>query len=216
MAKPLSPEGQRLKDLIDFDKRIYFLALVLLLFLIRYLTNTFILEAIPNHEELEAKGDFMFFHLFSFANYLWTPFSLLWKFTLIAFLFWWGGFMLGFKVSFKELWQFALVAEIIFVFPELIRLLVFINPDSGASYLDIQEYRPLSLLQLLGPETIERQYRYALASINVFELIYGIAWVYGFHMISRRSLGESAMVTLISYYLPMAVWLTWYVTVYRG
>ncbi|WP_075350731.1 sulfate ABC transporter permease [Algoriphagus marinus] len=216
MAKPLSSEGQRLKELIDFDKRLYFLILVLLLLVIRYLTNTFILEAIPNYQELEAKGDFMFFHIFSFANYLWTPFGLLWKFTVIAFLFWVGGFMVGFKVPYKELWQFALVAEFVFVFPELIRLLVYLAPDSGVSYLEIQEYRPLSLLQLLGPENIDKQYRYALASINIFEVIYGIVWVYGFHMISRRSIGESALVTLVSYFFPLAIWLTWYVMVYRG
>jgi hypothetical protein len=216
MAKPLSPEGQRLKELIDFDKRLYFLVLVLLLLVIRYLTNTFILEAIPNYQELEAKGDFMFFHIFSFANYLWTPFGLLWKFTVIAFLFWVGGFMVGFKVPYKELWQFALVAEFVFVFPELIRLLVYLAPDSGVSYLEIQEYRPLSLLQLLGPENIDKQYRYALASINIFEVIYGIVWMYGFHMISRRSMGESALVTLVSYFFPLVIWLTWYVMVYRG
>jgi len=216
MARPLSPEAQRLKELIDFDKRLYFLVLVLLLLIIRYLTNTFILEAIPNYQELEAKGDFMFFHIFSFANYLWTPFGLLWKFTVIAFLFWVGGFMVGFKVPYKELWQFALVAEFVFVFPELIRLLVYLAPDSGVSYLEIQEYRPLSLLQLLGPENIDKQYRYALASINIFEVIYGIVWMYGFHMISRRSMGESALVTLVSYFFPLAIWLTWYVMVYRG
>ena len=216
MAKPLSPEGQRLKELIDFDKRLYFLVLVLLLLVIRYLTNTFILEAIPNYQELEAKGDFMFFHIFSFANYLWTPFGLLWKFTVIAFLFWVGGFMVGFKVPYKELWQFALVAELVFVFPELIRLLVYLAPDSGVSYLEIQEYRPLSLLQLLGPENIDKQYRYALASINIFEVIYGIVWMYGFHMISRRSMGESALVTLVSYFFPLVIWLIWYVMVYRG
>jgi hypothetical protein len=216
MAIPLSPEGQRLKELIDFDKRLYFLALVLLLLVIRYLTNTFILEAIPNYQELEAKGDFMFFHIFSFANYLWTPFGLLWKFTVIAFLFWVGGFIVGFKVPYKELWQFALIAEFVFVLPELIRLLVYLAPDSGVSYLEIQEYRPLSLLQLLGPENIDKQYRYALASINIFEVIYGIVWMYGFHMISRRSMGESALVTLVSYFFPLAIWLTWYVMVYRG
>jgi hypothetical protein len=183
---------------------------------IRYLTNTFILEAIPNYQELEAKGDFMFFHIFSFANYLWTPFGLLWKFTVIAFLFWVGGFIVGFKVPYKELWQFALIAEFVFVLPELIRLLVYLAPDSGVSYLEIQEYRPLSLLQLLGPENIDKQYQYALASINIFEVIYGIVWMYGFHMISRRSMGESALVTLVSYFFPLAIWLTWYVMVYRG
>ncbi|MHA7128274.1 sulfate ABC transporter permease [Algoriphagus namhaensis] len=215
MALPLSPEGQRLKDLIDFDKRIYFVVLVLLFLLIRYFTDVLIIEAIPDSERLQAEGSFTFFYIFNTLNYLWTPFALLWKFTVISFLFWFGGFMLGYKVSYRELWQFALVAEVIFIFPELIRLLVYLDPSSGVNYQEIEEYRPLSLLSLLGAENVSAQYRYALASINVFELIYGILWMYGFHMISRRSLGASAVVVLVSYFIPLAIWLTWYVMVYR-
>ena len=216
MAKPLSPTGQRLNDLIDFDKRIYFIFLVLLFLIIRYLTNSYILETIPDFQNLEKKGDFMIFHLFNLANYLWTPFALLWKFTVISFLFWLGAFMLGYKVPYRELWQFALVSEIIFILPELIRLLVFLAPDSGATFIEIDEYRAFSILQLLGPENIPNQFHYALATLNIFEIFYGIFWVYGFHMISRRSIKESSLVTIVSYYLPLALWLIWYVMVYRG
>src|SRR5690606_14676448 len=151
MAKTLTPEGQRLKELIDFDKRVYFLVLVFLFLLIRYLTNTLILEAIPDYDNLEARGDFMIFHIFNALNYLWTPFALLWKFTVISFLFWLGAFLIGYKVPYKELWQFALIAEVVFVFPELVRLLVYIAPETGVTYMEIDEYRALSLLSLLGP-----------------------------------------------------------------
>ena len=216
MTKTLTPEAQRLKDLIDFDKRIYFFVLVFLFLLIRYLTNSLIIEAIPDSQNLEARGDFMIFHIFNALNYLWTPFALLWKFTVIAFLFWLGAFMIGYKVPYKELWQFALIAELVFVFPELIRLLVFIAPDSSVTYMEIDEYRPLSLLALIGAPNVPDQYRYALATINVFEIIYGIVWMYGFHMISRRPLAQSAIVVAISYFLPLTIWLTWYIMVYRN
>jgi hypothetical protein len=216
MAKTLTPEGQRLKDLIDFDKRVYFLVLVFLFLLIRYLTNTLILEAIPDYTNLEARGDFMIFHIFNALNYLWTPFALLWKFTVISFLFWLGAFLVGYKVPFKELWQFALIAEVVFIFPELIRLLVYISPQSSITYLEIDEYRALSLLSMIGSDNVSGQYHYALATLNIFEIIYGIVWVYGFHMISRRSFGECTLVVFISYYLPLAIWLTWYIMVYRG
>jgi len=215
MAKTLSPEAQRLKNLIDFDKRLYFFMLVFLFLLIRYLTNMLIIEAIPDSENLQKNGDFMIFHIFNALNYLWTPFALLWKFTVISFLFWLGAFMLGYKVPYKELWQFALVAELIFIFPELIRLLVYLSPDSGVTYLEIDAYRPLSILSLVGPENVAPQYHYVFATLNIFEIFYGVIWGYGFHMISRRPLLESSVVVLVSYYLPLAIWLTWYVMVYR-
>lgn len=216
MAKPLTPEAQRLKDIIDFDKRTYFFILVIIFLTIRYLTNTLILEAIPDYDSLESRGDFMIFHIFNALNYIWTPFALLWKFTVISFLFWVGAFFLGFKVPYKELWKFALVAEVVFIFPELIRLLVYIDPSSGVTFQEIDEFRALSLLSLLGPENIADQFHYALATINVFEIFYGILWLYGFHMISNRSFRESSIVVLVSYYFPLGIWLSFYIMVYKG
>lgn len=215
MALPLSSDAQRLKEIIDFDKRVYFFILLFLFLLIRYFTDVLIIDAIPDSERLKAEGSFTFFYIFNALNYIWTPIALLWKFTVIAFLFWFGAFMLGYKVSYRELWQFALVAEVVFIFPELIRLLLYIDPSAGVTYQEIEEFRALSLLSLLGAENVSQQYRYALATINVFEILYGILWIYGFHMISRRSLGASAIVVIVSYFIPLAIWLAWYVMAYR-
>lgn len=215
MAKPASPLAQRLTELIDFDKRLFYLFLVLTFLVIRYLTNTLILESIPDYENLEKQGGLMFFHIFNTLNYLWTPFSLLWKFTVIAFLFWSIGLMVGYKANFKELWKFALVAEVIFIFPELLRLLVYMNPSGSVTYLDIQNFEPLSALWLVGPENVEEKYLYPLSVLNIFELIYGIVWVMGFHSISRRSLEESTLVVLIAYFLPLLIWLGFYIGAYR-
>ena len=183
--------------------------------MIRYFTNVLIEESILDYENVKAEGGLTFFYIFNALNYIWTPFSLLWKFTVISFLFWFGSFMLGYKVSYRELWQFALVAEFVFIFPELIRLLVYIDPSAGTTYREIEEYRPLSLLSLIGAENVEPQYRYALATINVFELLYAILWIYGFHMISRRSLLNSTTVVIVSYVIPLVIWLIWYVLAYR-
>ena len=123
--------------------------------------------------------------------------------------------MIGFKVPYKELWQFALGAEVVFLFPELIRLLVFLDPSSSVTYQQIDEYRAFSVLSLLGPENVADKYHYALGTLNIFEIFYGILWLYGFHMISRRSLGESSIVVFVSYYIPLAIWLTFYIMVYK-
>ncbi len=215
MAKPASPLAQRLTELIDFDKRLYFLILVIIFLVIRYLTNTLILESIPDYENVDQQGGLMFFHIFNLLNYVWTPFALLWKFTVIAFLFWSIGLMIGYKANFKELWKFALVAEVIFIFPELLRLLVYMNPSGNVTYLDIQNFEPLSALWLVGPGNVEDKYLYPLSVLNIFELIYGAVWVLGYHTISRRSLEESTLVVLIAYFLPLLIWLGFYIGAYR-
>ncbi|TDQ19327.1 hypothetical protein DFQ04_1148 [Algoriphagus boseongensis] len=215
MAKFASPQAQRLSELIDFDKRIFFFVLVLIFLLIRYFTDILILESIPEFERLDAQGDLMFFHIFNTLNYLWTPFALLWKFTVIAFLFWSIGLMVGYKADFKELWKFALVAEVVFIFPELLRLLVYMNPSGNVTYLEIQNFEPLSALWIVGPDSVDEKYHYPLSVLNIFEIIYGIVWVYGFHMISRRSFQESTIVVLIAYFLPLFIWLAFFIGAYR-
>ncbi len=215
MAKPASPIAQRLEELIDFDKRLYFLLLVLIFLVIRYLTNLLILESIPDFESLEKQGGLMFFHIFNTLNYLWTPFALLWKFTVIGFLFWSIGLMVGYKANFKELWKFALVAEVVFIFPELLRLLVYMNPSGNVSYFEIQNFEPLSALWIVGPSNVAEKYHYPLSVLNIFELIYGVLWVLGFHTISRRSLEESTLVVCIAYFFPLLLWLGFYIGAYR-
>lgn len=215
MAPSPSPLSKRIQELLDFDKRLYFFLLVLLFILVRFLTNTLIVEAIPDSQNLKNSGAFTFFYIFNTLEYIWTPFALLWKFTVVSFLIWLGAFALGYKVSYKELWKFALVAEIIFLIPELLRFLIFLNPDSSVTYLEIQENRPFSLLSLLGYEQVEERFHYPFGSINLFELLYGAVWVLGFHTISRRSIQESIWVILLSYFLPLIIWITWYAMVYR-
>uniref|UniRef100_UPI0040485391 sulfate ABC transporter permease n=1 Tax=Algoriphagus sp. TaxID=1872435 RepID=UPI0040485391 len=215
MATAATPLSQKISEALDFDKRLFFILLIGIFLIIRYLTNALILETIPDSERLDAQGDLLFFHIFNTLNYIWTPFALLWKFTVIAFLFWSIGLTIGYKVKFKVLWQFALVAEFIFVFPELLRLLWYMNPTGSVSYLEIQNFEPLSALWLIGPENLEEKFHYPLSVINVFELLYGIAWVLGFHTLSRRSVQESIPVVLLSYFLPLLLWLAFYAASFR-
>jgi len=215
MATAATPLSQKISEALDFDKRLFFILLIGIFLIIRYLTNALILETIPDSERLDAQGDLLFFHIFNTLNYIWTPFALLWKFTVIAFLFWSIGLTIGYKVKFRVLWQFALVAEFIFIFPELLRLLWYMNPTGSVSYLEIQNFEPLSALWLIGPENLEEKFHYPLSVINVFELLYGIAWVLGFHTLSRRSVQESIPVVLLSYFLPLLLWLAFYAASFR-
>ncbi|WP_373520203.1 sulfate ABC transporter permease [Aquiflexum sp.] len=216
MAIPQSSISQRIQDTIDFDKRLFFLILVVLFLLIRYVTNDLILQSVPGYDELEADGTFTIFHIFNALNYLWTPFALLWKFTVTAFVIWTGAFAFGYKTSFTKLWQFILVAEVIFVFPELIKLLYFIQPSDSVTYLEVKNFYPLSFYNLVDLGTISPKYIYPLQAINLFELLYIFVLVMGFHSISRRSISESTIVILFSYVICFFLWLGFYLMVYKS
>jgi len=206
---------QRMESILDFDKRLFFLILVLFFILIRYITNDLIMQSIPGYEKLESDGSFTLFHIFNTLNYIWTPFALLWKFTLTAFIIWTGSFAFGYKVPFVKLWQFALVAEIIFVLPELFKMIYFMQPSDSVTYNEIRDFYPLSLFSLIDPEQIAPKYHYPLRAINLFELVYIFLLVLGFHSISKRSLSESWTVILFSYVLFFLIWLVFYILVYK-
>lgn len=215
MTIPQSSISQRIHDAIDFDKRLFFLILVILFLMIRYVTNDLILQSIPGYEQLDNEGSFTIFHIFNALNYLWTPFALLWKFTVTAFVVWMGGFAFGYKTSFVKLWQFVLVAEVIFIFPELIKLFYFIQPSDAVTHIEVKNFYPLSLYNLVDQETISSKYIYPLQTINLFEIIYIYLLILGFHTISRRNVSESTIVILFSYVFCLLLWLVFYIMVYK-
>lgn len=214
MGSPSTNLSQRIEEAINFDKRLFFMLLVILFVVIRYLTNDLILQSIPGYRELENEGSFTYFHLFNTLDYLWTPFSLLWKFTLTAFTIWVGGFMGGYKLSFKELWKLAMVAETVFIFPELIRLLWFLL-EAPENFLEIQNFRPLSLFSFVNPALVEPRHHYPLGALNLFEVAYWFLLALGVHTISKTSLSTSLSIVLCSYTLCFLLWLGFYMIVYK-
>ncbi|EKB49685.1 hypothetical protein [Cecembia lonarensis] len=207
--------SQRIESLLDFDKRVFFLILVIFFLVVRFLTNDIILRSIPGYSELEGEGSFTIFHIFNTLNYLWTPFSLLWKFTLTAFIIWTGSFAFGYKVPFMKLWHLALFGELIFLLPEIIKLIYFIQPQEGISFQEIRDFYPLSLYSLFNSVEIPKQYHYPLRSLNIFELIYIGFLTLGFHSISRQKIPTSFLVILGSYVSFFLLWLLFYILVYK-
>ena len=205
---------QRIEDLINFDKRMFFVLLVLIFLIIRYLTDLLILQAIPGYRSLDQDGVFTYFYIFNTLNYLWTPFGLIWKFTLISFTLWIGTFMAGVKLSYKTLWQFAMIAEIIFIFPELIRLLWFLTVEAE-SFLVIKNFHPLSLFSLVNPDQVAQKFHYPLAALNLFEVAYWFLLGLGVHLVGRRNYISSLLIVLSSYTLCFFLWLGFYMIVYK-
>jgi hypothetical protein len=210
-----SPISQRIEGYFDFDKRLFFFLIVLIYIAVRFITNDIILQAIPGYEQLEEDGTFMIFHIFNALNYLWTPFALIWKFTLTAFVLWIGGFAFGYRASFKKLWQYIMVIEVIFVVPEIMKMLYFMTLPDSVTYQEIRNFYPFSLLSIIGTDEVAKQYIYPLQAINLFEFIYIVLLIFIFHTVSKRGLGQSALVVLLSYLPIFLGWLAFYIAVFR-
>ncbi len=123
--------------------------------------------------------------------------------------------MFGYKVEYANCWSVALVAEFIFVLPELIKIAWFIVVNSDPSYYEVQQFYPLSLLNFFDPETLDKRYIYPLKGLNVFEIIYWVLLIYGTHYYARKKISIASLIVVCSYVLLFFGWLVFYAIVYN-
>ena len=123
--------------------------------------------------------------------------------------------MAGVKLSFRGIWKFVMIAEIIFILPELIRLLWFLVLEQPESFRAIENFHPFSLLSLMDADKLSPKYHYPFGAINLFEVAYWFVLALGIHTLCRRSYTTSLGIVLGSYTLGFFLWLGFYMAVYK-
>lgn len=197
------------------DKRLRFVLLCLISFILLFAKKAFIESETAVFEFLQDQPEGSFFQIMNTLQYLTIPIIYLWKLTVIAFVIWVGCFMFGYKVDYGNCWSVALVAEFIFIIPELIKIAWFIIVNSDPSYYEVQMFYPLSLLNFFDPEILDRRYIYPLKALNLFEVIYWALLVNGIHYYARKKITIAILIVACSYILLFLGWLGFYAIVYN-
>jgi len=200
---------------LEADGKLLFLFLCLLTFLLLLAKKNFVENEIAAFEILDQEGKMGIFHFINGLQYLAIPVVYLWKFLLITFILWISCFFFGLKTQFMDLWKVVMVSELIFFFPELLKILYFIiiNPDPDLS--EVRAYYPISLIQLFNVENIPKKWHYPLKAINLFEFLYWGLLVLGIERIVKRKHHSAWTIVLSSYGLFFVGWLGYYVIVYK-
>jgi len=203
------------REFFDIDKRVYFLFLCLITFLLLLIKKNFIENETAAFEVLESKGQMGIFQVINTLQYITIPLFYLWKFTIIAFLLWMGSFAMGYKITFIKCWQVAMIAETVFILPELIKIAHFtLGPDDPNLY-DIKAYFPLSLMNLYNYQDVASKYHYPLKALNLFEILYWGLLIYGLHLAAKKKFWVAFASVSVSYILIFMVWLWFYANVYK-
>lgn len=210
-----SPILQRIEGQLDFNRKLFFLILTVFYVAIRYITNDLILQSIPGYETLEDEGTFMYFHIFNTLNYLWTPFSLLWKFLLTSFVLWMASFAWGYKIQFSKIWGMVMLGEIIFIIPETLKMFILLVYPEQWTLEELRDFYPLSLLSVVGIEGTRRALIYPLQALNIFELSYIGYLILGITTILKRGWKASVWIVATGYVLLFLAWLGFYILAYR-
>jgi len=208
-----------LKGIFDefqaIDKRIFFIFLCLITFLLLFIKKSFIESQIAAFEILEQRGQMGFYHLLNALQYFSIPIIYLYKFTVIAFILWIGCFMFGYKVFYSKLWQLAMLVEFIFFGAEILKIGWFLFIETDPDIWDIRAFYPLSLMNLFDFRQVADAWHYPLKALNLFELFYWIILVYGIQYLSRKRFDISLYIVLTSYVLWFLLWLIFFVLIYK-
>jgi len=205
----------RVRDFFEIDKRLYFIFLCLITFLVLAIKKSFIENETAAFVVLESRGQMGIFQLINALQYLSIPIIYLWKFTLIGFLLWLGTFAFGYKISFARCWQIAMIAETIFILPEILKIGHFLFSGADPDLWDIRAYYPLSLMSLANYQELEPQLHYPLKAMNVFEVVYWVILMYGVHLAVKKRSDFAILIVIASYILFFFLWLWFYVGVYK-
>ncbi len=204
-----------LQDWYSTNGAAFFIVLCLLYFATFMVKKLFILEGIAAFEILEDRGEMWVMNLFFGLQNFGIPFFLAWKFTVISFMLWVGCFLFGYRVTYAELWKMVMIMELVFILPELLKVVWFTVGQSDPNYHDYVAYYPLSLINFFNYEKIDVSWHYPLKSLNLFEIIYWGLLIMGIYSLSNKKIKYSALIVGTSYVLIFLLWLIYYVIVYK-
>lgn len=215
MFKNEYPFVSIVKDLLEIKRIPFFLIICLLTFLVLFIKKTFIEYEITAFQILDERGELGMFKLISSLQYLTIPLIYLIKFTFIAFFLWVGCFGFGYKVTYSNCWHIVLVAEIIFIFPEIIKVIWFMVFETDPNFGEVRAFYPFSLMNFFNFETVESKWHYPLKSLNLFEIIYWFLLVAGIYVKSYKIYRQSVIIGLFGYLFPFIFWLGYYTLIYK-
>lgn len=203
------------KSLFSADKKLTFLLLCVSTFLLLYVKVAFLENETAAFEFLADRPEGGLLQLIAALKFVSVPLIYLWKFTVIGFVIWVGCFLFGYRVTFSQCWGIAIVAEYVFLIPEILKIgwFLFFVPDP--TYNDIRGFYPLSLMNLFDYYEMDKRYAYPLRALNLFEPIYWLALVNGVHFFARKEKSVAWFIVLGSYVLLFFLWLWFYIAVYK-
>ena len=198
----------------SFNGMALFLVICLVYMALHLVKRIFIIDSIAAFEVLNERGDVWVFDLIYNIQYLSVPLFLAWKWAWTTLSLWIGCFMFGYRLHFNQLWRLVMLAEVVFFFPEILKVIWFSLFDTDPNYYDYLAFYPFSIINLLDYTQIDPRWLYPLKSLGLFELVYWPVLILGIYFLSGKKLILSTYIVLSTYVLLYFVWLGFYLLVY--
>jgi hypothetical protein len=140
-------------------------------------------------------------------TYILLPIILLLKIAVIAKIIDVGAFFIDKKVSYSKLFSAVLKAEFIFLVAPVLKLgwFYFFKTDFGL--VDLQNFYPLSLINITGYENLKSWFIYPLQALNLIEMAYWFLLAYQIKKLLEIDFGKSFGIVMSSYGVVLLIWI---------
>jgi hypothetical protein len=201
------------EDLKHSNQGYFFTLLCLTWFLITFVTSNVLLndELYFNqfgeqmtYEQIRLLLDFQY--KYQWISYLMLPVIYLFKLLLLTIVLLTGTIFWNINVSFKKLFQIALIAEFLFIIPSLVKLFWFLFFETNFDLVDLQTFYPLSILNLIDIESIPQWSIYPVQLLNVFEVVYWCILAFGISLVAKERWPKMLGLVASSYGVGLFVW----------
>lgn len=134
------------------------------------------------------------------------PGFILLKIFFVSVCFEIGSFFLNLKLNYKDIFRISVFAESVFVMATFLRIFWFFFFPDNLTLEYIQNFYPLSLLNLVESENIPLYFIYPLQLINVFELLYWLVLTYLIKIYTNKSFDKSFGFVAKTYGIGLLTW----------
>jgi hypothetical protein len=189
-------------------------ALVVSSFLITYAFSHFLLTRDIYYASFQSQLDNsridMLFDMqakYNWIGFLFIPIWLLIKNSLVALCLQTGLLLNNVKLNLGKTFKIALTAEFVFLLPQMIKLCWFLLAKTDYTLTEVQQFYPLSALNLFKFENLSILLIYPFQTFNIFEILYWILLAGGIKQTLNTDINLGIRVVFCGYIPALVLWI---------
>lgn len=165
-----------------------------------FLSNFLTTDQVNNYFEFQNQWHWL--------TYLYVPLIILIKTLIIATVLFIGTFLLSREAKYSSIWNIVLKAEFIFSLVPIFKVFWFLFFQTKYDLNDVQNFYPLSALNITGYKNLEIWFIYPFQVLNLFELFYIIYLGFQIGKLTNTNADYGLKIVALSYIPSLLLWVT--------
>ena len=195
-------------------KRGLFLILMICVFSVSYLlqktldVNQLLTRSLSDEYSTQRLKQYINFQeKWQWIGYAFVPILLLIKTSLIASILYIGTYFFSkYAVAFKQLWAIVVSAEFVFLLVPVFKIIWFYFFQTNYKLEDVQNFYPLSAINIVGYKDLEPWFIYPFQILNLFELAYWLILAYYIGKVTQSNMDKGLKIVVYSYGPALLLW----------